>query len=271
MSEQKALIIGLILALSVHLAFLACMLFDFSSRQKEELGGFQAHLSDSFQSVMVVSNVPLGELKELSNPSQKSLKSEKSQKQSKEQEQKTSKKSLDLKDESLATLKLNQSKDFKPDNQNSSEQSRQESSQASNLNSNLEQAKKDDFSSAPLPGASKETSTLVSGSSKAQIKSYQGLIMAHLNRFKRYPNEALAREIQGVALLEIKINAQGEVLSCVLKKSSSETLLDNASLELISKASPLPKPPNEVLKGKKLLSFSIPIDYNIKAYYSNRR
>ncbi|NDJ26917.1 hypothetical protein DMB95_03250 [Campylobacter sp. MIT 12-8780] len=271
MSEQKALIIGIILALSVHLAFLACLLFDFSSRQKEELGGFEADLSDTFQSVMIVANVPLGELKELSNPSQKSLKSDKSEKKTKQEKQKTDKKSLDLEDEDLATLKLNQSKDSKPNNESKQVQSQQQSSQASNLNSDLDRTKKDDFSSAPVQGTSKEASTVIRGSARAQIKSYQGLIMAHLNRFKHYPSEALTKEIQGVALLEIKINAQGEVLSCVLKKSSSETLLDEASLKLISSANPLPKPPAEILKGREVLSFSIPIDYNIKAYYLNKR
>ncbi|EJQ5017047.1 energy transducer TonB, partial [Campylobacter jejuni] len=53
-------------------------------------------------------------------------------------------------------------------------------------------------------------------------------------------------------------------------KSCPYAALNDEALSLFKRASPLPKPPKEMLKNGDKISFVMPIDYNIKDYLGKK-
>ncbi|MEJ2792938.1 TonB family protein [Iodobacter sp. LRB] len=90
----------------------------------------------------------------------------------------------------------------------------------------------------PAPPASNQQA---SGGSN----SWEGKVLARLERFRRYPAAARMRGDEGVAYLRIMINREGQVLSAKLERSSGVPALDKAAMEALSRASPLPRIPPE--------------------------
>jgi periplasmic protein TonB len=76
--------------------------------------------------------------------------------------------------------------------------------------------------------------------------TWQGQVLAALNKVKRYPREASFRRQQGVPYIRFVMNRAGVVLSVQLERSSGFRPLDNEALALPKRASPLPKPPEDV-------------------------
>jgi TonB family protein len=89
------------------------------------------------------------------------------------------------------------------------------------------------------------------------IANWQLSLLAHIDRFKRYP--AQARGAEGVANLSFSIDRKGRLLSSRIVKSSGSAILDAETLALIRRAQPLPPPPNEVDTAS--LSFVVPINF----------
>lgn len=80
--------------------------------------------------------------------------------------------------------------------------------------------------------------------SPQQQATWAGKVMAHLEKRKRYPEEARMRGERGVVVVEFSLDGEGNVLSTVLKKSSGSGALDNEVLALMRRASPVPPPPD---------------------------
>lgn len=82
------------------------------------------------------------------------------------------------------------------------------------------------------------------GSADPALKvQWEAQLLAHLERFKRYPSAARERGDRGNAYLRFEIDSNGQVLSASIVRSSGFTELDNATLDMISRASPVPRPP----------------------------
>lgn len=79
------------------------------------------------------------------------------------------------------------------------------------------------------------------------LPSWQGILRAHLSRYKRYPPESRRRGDEGTVTLRFKIDGQGRLLSFELVSRSGRTALDQATLQMIRRAEPLPPPPPELL------------------------
>lgn len=88
---------------------------------------------------------------------------------------------------------------------------------------------------------------------------WQARLMAHLERRKRYPPGARARDEQGVAYVRFKIDAAGNVLSASLARSSGYADLDDEVVELVKRASPVPPPPPDVNR-----TITAPIRFDIR-------
>ncbi|MET1076781.1 MAG: energy transducer TonB [Pseudomonas sp.] len=84
-------------------------------------------------------------------------------------------------------------------------------------------------------------------------------LTAHLRRYLKYPDAARRSERLGSVrhvTLRFTVNAQGEVTDYSVVKSANSALFDRASLQMIRRAQPLPKPPAEVLSnGLKEVTF----------------
>lgn len=86
---------------------------------------------------------------------------------------------------------------------------------------------------------------------------WQSRVNAHLNRYKRYPRGARG---VGIATVSFTINPGGEVLAVSLARSSGDPAFDNAAVELVRRASPVPAPPADLAKSR--MSLAVPIRYS---------
>ncbi len=247
---KSSVIFGFVLSLILHALVLIFFLFSFYTQEKSSGVDFKQGLE--FTSIMMVSELPIGELKEVSIDQKKSNSQDKNKKQDE-------KMSLNSQDKN-AVLKV-QKKIEKQDES----QAQKEIANASE-NSKF----KNESLSAPLQSNEDKTQTIVSGNAKEQVKSYQALLMAHLTKFKKYPQEAIVQKQEGVVRIRVSIDESGNVLSKELKKSCPYAVLNDEVLSLFKRASPLPKPPKEMLKNGDKISFVMPIDYNIKDYLGKK-
>lgn len=81
------------------------------------------------------------------------------------------------------------------------------------------------------------------------LPSWQSDLLRHLSKYKKYPEDARRRGMQGVARLRFVVDAQGNVLSYSIASSSGSPSLDRATTEMVRRAQPLPKPPPETLNN----------------------
>jgi protein TonB len=79
------------------------------------------------------------------------------------------------------------------------------------------------------------------------VPSWQSDLLRHLAKFKKYPDEARRRGVEGVVKLKFVVDADGKVLSFELASSSGNPALDRATLDMLRRAQPLPTPPKEAL------------------------
>jgi len=105
---------------------------------------------------------------------------------------------------------------------------------------------------APAPGAAARDSNAV--------PTWKSQLVAQLERHKRYPSEA--RGDQGVAQLAFSIDRGGGVHNARIVRSSGSSALDAATLQLISRAAPLPAPPPEVPGTQ--IAIVVPIRYHAR-------
>lgn len=121
--------------------------------------------------------------------------------------------------------------------------------------------------SAPPKGDDSKTAAPNDSDGKTQqfAQNWQSRVLGQLRRHQSYPSAALENRIEGTTLLHIRIDSQGMVLLTQVYKSSGHHLLDNEAVKIVQRASPLPIPPEHLVK-QNTLSFNIPIRFNIKEY-----
>ncbi|AJA11192.1 hypothetical protein SKP52_21690 [Sphingopyxis fribergensis] len=73
--------------------------------------------------------------------------------------------------------------------------------------------------------------------------TWEALLLAHLERYRRYPAAARARREQGVAHVRFRMTRDGQVLSSEIIRSSGSSALDRAALDTLRRAQPLPAVP----------------------------
>ncbi|EAK8009158.1 TPA: energy transducer TonB [Campylobacter jejuni] len=247
---KSSVIFGFVLSLILHTLVLMFSLFSFYTQEKSS--GVDFKQGAEFTSIMMVSELPIGELKEVSIDQKKSN----SQDKNKKQDERISLNSQDKN----AVLKVQKKIEKQDENQ----------AQKEIANASENSKFKNESLSAPLQSNEDKTQTIVSGNAKEQVKSYQALLMAHLTKFKKYPQEAIIQKQEGVVRIRASIDESGNVLSKELKKSCPYAALNDEALSLFKRASPLPKPPKEMLKNGDKISFVMPIDYNIKDYLGKK-
>ncbi|EAL2362864.1 energy transducer TonB [Campylobacter jejuni] len=247
---KSSVIFGFVLSLILHTLVLMFFLFSFYTQEKSS--GVDFKQGAEFTSIMMVSEFPIGELKEVSIDQKKSN----SQDKNKKQDERISFNSQDKN----AVLKVQKKIEKQDENQ----------AQKEIANASENSKFKNESLSAPLQSNEDKTQTIVSGNAKEQVKSYQALLMAHLTKFKKYPQKAIMQKQEGVVRIRVSIDESGNVLSKELKKSCPYAALNDEALSLFKRASPLPKPPKEMLKNGDKISFVMPIDYNIKDYLGKK-
>ncbi len=130
-----------------------------------------------------------------------------------------------------------------------------------------EKPSEDPPSESPANNAPSEKSAQPQpGPSPAQVAAkatWESTLLGHLAKYKKYPPGAQARGKEGLNRLRFVVDAEGKVLSYELVGRSGNADLDRATLEMIRRAQPLPKPPADMLKNGSI-EIVAPFVYNIE-------
>ena len=82
-----------------------------------------------------------------------------------------------------------------------------------------------------------------------------------LNRYKRYPEEAQQRKEEGQLVVGFTILHDGTVLDPQIERSSGFPLLDEAALQMLRDASPVPPLPASYRAAR--VGIDLPVDFKI--------
>lgn len=91
---------------------------------------------------------------------------------------------------------------------------------------------------------------------------YMAQLAAWLNRHKRYPGSARSRGQEGTAMLRFTMGRDGRVLSHRIERSSGYALLDEAVVEMVERAQPLPRLPDEMAQAR--LEIVVPVRFALR-------
>ncbi|WP_315708134.1 energy transducer TonB [Brenneria uluponensis] len=127
---------------------------------------------------------------------------------------------------------------------------------ASTLSNNSDRLSQ--HSQAPQVGAESNNST-------AMKQSWQSIILARLQRAKRYPGYALHMKQQDTVMVRFVIDRDGKVLDSSIVKSQGYASLDREALQLLERVSPLPKPPSSAFdRDSDRMELVVPISFVIR-------
>ena len=90
--------------------------------------------------------------------------------------------------------------------------------------------------------------------------SYLEIVKLKIESLKRYPKAARVMEIEGRVTISFIILPIGKAESIKVVKSSKFDILDTAALKAVKDASPFPKPPVRLFRGKIPLKITIVFD-----------
>ena len=105
------------------------------------------------------------------------------------------------------------------------------------------------------------TAQQVKGGAPRIDPSWQSSLIRQLQRFKRYPGAAQARNEQGVVYLSFSLDRNGHVLAHAIARSSGHATLDGAVLEMIRRAEPLPAFPASMTQAR--IDLTVPIRFSL--------
>ncbi len=91
---------------------------------------------------------------------------------------------------------------------------------------------------------------------------YEQLLVAWLEKHKKYPRRAKRLRIQGEAVLRILINRDGETQQVTLEQRTGNRLLDKAALDMAQRANPFPPMPDNDPRPE--LEFMVPVAFLLR-------
>ncbi len=91
---------------------------------------------------------------------------------------------------------------------------------------------------------------------------YEQLLVAWLEKQKKYPRRAKRMRIEGEGWLRILINRAGQTQNVTLEQSTGNRLLDKAALEMAKRANPFPAMPDN--DPRQELEFIVPVVFALR-------
>ncbi len=105
------------------------------------------------------------------------------------------------------------------------------------------------------------------GPSLAEVEAakgkYKRMLLAAMNKHKKYPRIAKSRGWQGKVIIQFNLDRNGNILSKQIIQSSGHHSLDKAALKMAEKAAPFPRPPS-VLQGDSF-NIKVPVPFKLKS------
>ena len=245
--RRKIWIFAAVMALGAHLAFAAFAIARMSEPDDDDLGAPGIEIAYELASTQnAMSELPPGPESEASAASPPVV------------EQKTAAKQTDLPKETpvesenpdrLVTIeKTDKPKEDEPEPKAkmmkpSDESAAQEATAAPTIENVPQSAK----STTPDQGT---------GQSRQRARvTWQKELLAHLDKFKRYPAERSQKSAE--ILVTMTLDRTGHVLSANISRGSGDDAFDHAALAMVERASPVPPPPP--LIADEGLDFSLPV------------
>lgn len=96
-------------------------------------------------------------------------------------------------------------------------------------------------------------------SSSVSPARWQSKLLSHLKRYKRYPSASKSDREQGTVTVRFRIDQSGRVQSVSVSRSSGFSALDQAAIDMVRRASPVPAPPAGVN-----LTLVVPVRFDIR-------
>lgn len=118
---------------------------------------------------------------------------------------------------------------------------------------------------APEVPTAEVTAAPKEGMSEADEKAvatWRARLTAHIFRQKRYPKEARLKHAQGEVKVAFAVDRNGVVTAVRIAVSSGSSALDDAAIEMIERASPLPMPPEAT--GPTNYQLVLPVSFQLK-------
>lgn len=94
------------------------------------------------------------------------------------------------------------------------------------------------------------------------MADWQGQLLGHLKTFRRYPRQAESARQQGIVLVGITVDRNGQLLKANIRQASGYPLLDAEALATVRRASPLP-PPTAEIPGDPVIA-EIPVQFSLR-------
>lgn len=91
--------------------------------------------------------------------------------------------------------------------------------------------------------------------------SWEGRVLARLEKFRRYPGSARSARQQGVVYIRFRMNRDGHVLTSSIVRSSGSAALDQAALDTLRRADPLPKIPTD---RPDEIEIAVPVEFYLR-------
>jgi protein TonB len=112
----------------------------------------------------------------------------------------------------------------------------------------------------PPPPAPPPSAPQAARAPPPSVLRWQSLLARRIERFKQYPQAALARRTEGsVATVEFTIDHGGHLLQSRIVQSSGSAALDQETLDVLARAQPFPRPPAEMTDDE--LRFVMPLNF----------
>ena len=103
---------------------------------------------------------------------------------------------------------------------------------------------------------------LAAGGVAGAEADYAAMVLAWLQHHKRYPRRAEARRQEGLVRLYIAVDRGGQVLEGRIESGAGYRLLDQAALDMLARATPLPPLPDKI-PGERL-EIIVPVHFFLK-------
>ncbi|MDR1084430.1 MAG: TonB family protein [Deltaproteobacteria bacterium] len=94
------------------------------------------------------------------------------------------------------------------------------------------------------------------------MAAYKSQISRKLNRYKKYPPEAVAKQLNGVVRVYFRIDAQGQVSAARMTASSGQAALDQEAMALLKRCAPFPPIPKGL--GLASLELNVPVSFSVR-------
>jgi len=114
--------------------------------------------------------------------------------------------------------------------------------------------------SRQAPAAAPVQGQPVSGAAN-NMQNWESRVIARLEQKKRYPGAAMRQRQQDVIYVHLVVDRSGRVLESRIVKSQHFRALDDAVMDLIKRATPLPPLPDAIAGSS--YGFTVPVDYFI--------